>query len=391
MTRAARGRGLLLRGSGGRRRGFAGESVSTCAARSPRLGVMNSPHSTSFRPGVDFVRSLIARAVEPVGPAAIGYAAERWGMRSNAALVTRAAVGGSDTADMLGADLLAAAAAEFVLEADRLSIVGRLTGVRRVSPNTPFSPNSDAAIASWTGEGRHIRVSRLAFDRGVLTPRKVAALLVVSLEALRATADANGEELIRRDLVRAVAKAMDAAFIDPWNGGDSITPTAISYGITPIPSTGDVATDLEAAVAAFSGDFSAAHWVMSPKTAAAISARLDLRSELGLRGGLLMGLPAIASDAVEATSTGDSITLVDAAAVCLLDLGAVGSVSTEAAIEMSDGPTGRTDSPAAATDLVSLFQADAVGLRCVRACNWSLGRPAGGVVRIDGAEYGVSV
>jgi hypothetical protein len=52
---------------------------------------------------------------------------------------------------------------------------------------------------------------------------------------------------------------------------------------------------------------------------------------------------------------------------------------------MSDSPTGATDTPVAATSLVSLFQAEATAVKVTRIVDWKSRR---GLVRvIEGVDY----
>ena len=61
--------------------------------------------------------------------------------------------------------------------------------------------------------------------------------------------------------------------------------------------------------------------------------------------------------------------------------------STAGTIEMSDGPSGATDTPVSiGTKFVSLFQEGAVGLLLVRRVNWHLANPTA-VAVISGAGY----
>lgn len=340
-------------------------------------------YSHIHRPGLDFTRSVIARCLDDSGVAAIELAQQRFGR--DVAAITKGDIVGVEAVDVLDAGLLTSARAEFIAAAEAMSIVGSLQGLRIVSANLPYCPTSEAAVGYWVGESKALRVSRAAFQRASLPPLKVAAIVVASREALRS--DPRAEELFRRDLLRAVALAKDGAFINGGAGTPGETPAAINNGAVPIASVGTPEDDLAAAVAEFQGDFRTAAWIMAPQTAAAISTRLKLGSELGLRGGVLLGLPVVVSAAVPTTSAGATITLLDAGGVAAVAEDFTVAVSTAGMIEMSDDPTAATDTPAGATQAaVSLFQADAVAIRVVQRANWANGR-AGGVVVIDGVAY----
>src|SRR5690606_8436730 len=136
-----------------------------------------------------------------------------------------------------------------------------------------------------------IPLSRVTLNNPRLPGRKVAALLVVTLDALRAPM---ADEALRVDLLRAVTEATDAAFLAWSNTDDGARPGGIAYGAAEIVSTGDLGDDLADAIEAFTGDLNTATWVMHPRTAAMIALRLGgvgIASDLGARGGSLLGLP----------------------------------------------------------------------------------------------------
>ena len=85
-------------------------------------------------------------------------------------------------------------------------------------------------------------------------------------------------------------------------------------------------------------------------------------ADLGARGGVLAGLPVITSQSCSYGATGGLIALIDAGAIVLVDEGVEFRVGREAAVEMSDAPTGSSTAPTAATTQVSMFQVDAAAL-----------------------------
>ncbi len=345
--------------------------------------------------GLDFVRICIARAIaasngEPLQAGA--YAANRWGARSTAALITKAGVA-AGSPDGWGAELvdLDAARTEFFELARSQALIGRMTGLRRVPRRTPFVAVADGSTASWRGHGKAARASRSMFEGSSLDTLTATVLQVVSKELL-GDISAQAETLIRSDMLNAARLLLDRSFIDESNAGTpGLEPAAVTYDAPTIPSSGNITEDVAAALAQFSGDLSTAVWVAHPRTGVDIGLHgggKGLAVDVGARGGTLAGLPVMTSEAATHDSSGGTISLVDAAGVCLLDEGGSVNVSTEAMIELDDAPTGDAAAPAAATATrMSLWQADLVGLLLSWNANWKKARE-GSVVVITGAHYG---
>lgn len=124
-----------------------------------------------------------------------------------------------------------------------------------------------------------------------------------------------------------------------------------------------------------------AHWVMSPITAASL-ARLRGSSGapaypgIGANGGELLGLPVVCSAACAAAgSPGERfIALIEASEITYADDGGASiEHTTQADLEMSDGPTGT------ATTLRSLWQNDLAACRVTKFVNW-VARPGASAV-----------
>lgn len=346
-----------------------------------------------YSPADDFVRYVKAYALHANEPEkAAPYAAQLYGRASMPAILCRAAVPGVGTADLIGDPGLAASAqAAFIDAADRGTILDKLKGLLRiVAPNQPFYPAAESTIAHFTGENKPIRCSRMAFSPDSLPTRKVGSMAVVSKAVLSSTTP-EADNLFGRDMKREVGLARDRKLIDPSNAGDSVTPASITNGAPSISSSGNVKIDLAEAIELFEGDFGTAAWVMHPRLAPAIGAAMGsgASTDLGLNGGILLGLRAICSAAVPMTSSGASpLMLVDAGGIAAFDEGLDLAVAESGAVELDDAPTGATDTPVGmSATIVSLFQTDCVAIRLTRRCNWKNGRP-GGVVVVTGCTYG---
>ncbi len=341
---------------------------------------------------IGFARLAIARALTS-GPAeAFDLASRRWGATSDVARAIRmAAVPGvaSDNPDHSAAVGTHLGQAAFVDSVRELEIISRLRP-RTVPPHVPVIVHAAGAVATWTASGKAAPVASTAFARRAITPLKPSALLVVSSEFLASTAP-EVEAMLLADLRRACVQASDEAFIDITGAGIAgRVPQSITYAAPALPSSSLVRDDLAGAIEIFDGDLTRAAWVMHPALATriALSFGVDAESRLGPRGGELLGMPVITSQACQWGSSGGTIALIDASAIVVADAGADVQRSVASAIEMQTDPTGATDTPvgAATTNLVSLFQADAIGIMVTRRVNWIVARPHA-VVTVTGCLY----
>lgn len=345
-----------------------------------------------LRRGTDFARLVIAKSHSDSVASAYQYAVARWGERSTTVGLIKSAVAGAGTgAGEWGAQLADTrqVAAEFLELVRPMTILGKLQGLRRVPLKTPFNAQSGGSTAYWRGQSKATPVSAAAFDRDSMRSLGLGALMVFPNELLEDESP-EAEALIVNDMVAAARELEDVSFIDPTNAGVAdVSPASVTHLAPAITSTGDVADDIEAAIGAFGGRLETASWVMHPRLAVQMGLRAGGRgvaADLGARGGVLAGLPAICSESCPYDSDAGTISLIDAGGICLLDQGIEASRSNEAAIEMLNNPTGATDTPTAVTSLVGLFDTDSTALKVMRRINWKVAR-AGAVITITGAAY----
>ncbi len=308
-------------------------------------------------------------------------ACQRWGSTSKIAMIMRDAVGGGSASDP-DYDALAGtrfAEAEFVDFVRPLTLVGKLQGLRRIPANVRVCTVTDGTTAFWVGEAMARPISRLALEGTALKPRTAAAMTVVSQELI-SSADVFAEAQFRMDLAAAAAELVDVAFIHPDADG-TVGPESITHGLATIPGTGDLAADLGAAVAAFGGNLLTASWIMAPALAVRIALRSQLGADLNVRGGSLLGLPAVTSQSVP----DGLLVLADAGGIQHVDEGIELRISASADIEMSDAPTGDSQAPTASTGSVNMFQTGSVAYLLSRQVNWRTLRPDG-VVLVDLSE-----
>lgn len=339
--------------------------------------------------GASFVRTTLAMMDGRTVRGALTIAEKQWGSGSQAATVLKAAVAAGTLDNDLWAGNLAevsGAQGEFLEVVRPMTLVGKLANLRRVPMRAPVVATSTGAIAYWVGQGKTKPVTSAAFHRRRLDPTKVAGLVVISDEL--ASFGTEAEVVLRDDLARASALATDSAFIDPANTGVAgERPAAITVGATTIASAGstaaDIRTDVEAAIAAFTGSLTTAAWITHPRAAVAMGLRMGaagFANDLGALGGTLGGLPVMTSEAVPMDSTGTILALVDAAGILLAEDGIRTLRSTQSAIAMDDAPG---NGP---SQVVSLWQTNSIALLVERSINWEVGR-AGSVVVVTGLSY----
>lgn len=348
-------------------------------------------------PGMAFTRAAIAKAVTKWDHrAAAAYAEGRWGRNSSPAMILREAVGGFEvgTDNTLYSEMGRASTA-FVELARPMTIIGKLQNFRRVPARTPIVKQTSQATAYWVGEGAARPLTKSAFQYDTVTPLTVAALTVMSNELLEST-DQASEMLIRNDLLKALVELMDTSFIDPTNAGTAgKTPASITATATTLASNGSLTNDIEAAIDAFSGDLSAAAWVMPPRLAVQIGLRAGgqgLAVDLGAKGGVMCGLPVITSESANySDSDGWQFVLVDASGIVLLEEELRVRASNHASVEMDTAPTGDTLTPTGgSTAMVNLFQTESAGILLEQGMNWEVVRD-GAVIVTSGVNYADAV
>lgn len=268
------------------------------------------------------------------------------------------------------------------------TVVGRLQGIRRVPFKVRMIAAGQGTGAGWVGEEAPIPVSAMDLTDGgeQLFALKSGGIAVVTMELVR-NSDPVADGVVAADVGRAIAAAMDLAFIDPANGGTTdVKPPSVTHGATSFESSGtsvaaidgdlklmlQVLTDAEL-------DLATAAWVMHPTTAASLALKRGTNNEsqafagMTARGGTLLGLPVITSTACAATgSPGERfIALVEASEILLADDGESElTITGDASLQMNDAPS------AGAQQLVSLWQNGLVGIRGLRFMNWKRRRSA---------------
>jgi len=211
---------------------------------------------------------------------------------------------------------------------------------------TPTAP----IVAAVSGEGVAIPISRFSLDAEGLAPQKVAALAVIANEALSLP---EGAEWLAEELRQAVTLATDAAVF---------ARLVADYGAAET-SSGNPSEDIRVLLDLVNlSGFGRLFLCLHPEQANALSTMVDVAGgllfpDMSPQGGIICGVPAVVSGGV----TSGSVALVDAGGLVTGDEDLKFKLTTNAMIEMSDAPAGD------GTDhVVSLFQADAVGVLATR-------------------------
>jgi hypothetical protein len=305
--------------------------------------------------GLAATRVAIAQALaRGMANTAVGIAESRWGAASKPAVFLKAAISGTIMEDEFAGRSVPV---EFFGAAIERSVIGRLTGLRRVPFHALCVSVGDTTRAYWPGERGPAPLSKAAFEFSGLEPLPVTAMTVVTRPALEFMAE-EVELGLNADLQRATAQAVNAALFDPANAGIAgKKPASLTYG-----APGGTAADWIAArhvlLEDFTGSLEGAFVVMSSATAARGN---DIeRPDLGARGGSVWGLPVATGDGIP----DDVVALVDPTLIAFAEDGGEIRGSSDGSVQMVDDPA---EGP---TTLVSLFQTNSASLATTSWVNW---------------------
>jgi len=340
----------------------------------------------AMKKGVGFIRLFGARYLAKqngVHPTEIARS-KGWGddieqvLRMPMEVVERAAVAVGTTTDATWAGPLVTLqnlTNEFIELLYAASVLNRIPGLTRVPFNIKVPREITAATAGWVGEGKPKPVSAMAFDSVTLNFNKLAGIVPITQELMRFSSPA-AEDVIRNSLVHAITKLVDTTFLDPAVAAvTGVSPASVTNGVTAIPSTGGTPEALRADLYTLLATYAAANQstdglvlVMRSSLALGIGMTRNAFSakefpDMTKDGGTLEGIPVVASQVVP---TG-MVIAINAPCILLADDGGVNfDVSTEASLQM-DGAPGVPD---ATTVMVSLWQANMVGIRAERFITW---------------------
>lgn len=252
-------------------------------------------------------------------------------------------------------------------------------GAPEVQPNQllPVGDAEDDTAPTWVAEGSAIPMARFSSTSTFAPATMQSSLLAFQrdLDVLLG-ARANGYRLGRTS--RALVKGGDYLLDD--QAASSSRAAGLLFGRTAMGSgsPGNLTDDIELLVANVSdGAPVAPVWFVSPRGAAFLATSgVEAFRDLGLKGGTLLGAPALTVPAA-----GSALILVDAAQIGVADLGFEVLSSDVASVQLDDNPEGNSAVPTAGTTrIVSAFQLGLNVVRVNRFLSWAL-------LRTDAAQF----
>jgi HK97 family phage major capsid protein len=355
--------------------------------------------------GQAMTRVLIAKAAAWIAMkegnfvSAAEIAQQRWGKsHPNLVRYIKAAVAGGGTGSgEWGAELAQSDTrynGDFVEYLYAQTIFDRLP-LRPVPARVHIKGQDGAATGYWVGESKAIPVSKPDFSDVELTPLKVGAIAVCSKE-LALDSDPSAELWIRDSIAQASGQRVDQTFLSTTAASAGVSPAGILNGLSASLSAGPDAADLRDDVATLLSGFITAKntmglvFVTTPSIATGIAMMTNAlgqpeHPDVGENGGTLMKKAIYVGDNVGA---GDFILLKPSDIWKIGDSGVQLSMSDSAMVEQDSSPTGATDTPTAASaTMVSLWQEESIGFKCVRRINFQK-RRSSAVAYIGDAAYG---
>ena len=321
--------------------------------------------------GTQFVRAACAKligAMENRNPAEI--AQERWGDSTpEVALYLKAAVAAGNTTDATWALPLVNQniATDFLELLRPATILGRIPGLRNVPFNVKVPSQTAGGTYGWVGESKPKPVTKLAFSAETLGVNKVAGIIVLTEELVRLS-NPKAEELVKADMIAGIARFLDQQFTDPAVAAVAgVNPASITNGAPTAAATTNPLADIMGLINHFATNnipVDGLTFIMSPANALALSFRSNLDGSpqypgLSISGGNYRGINFVTSNTVAALV----IALQPSQILYADDGGVTIDASREASLQMDSAPMSPVD---ATTVMVSLWQANCVGLRAER-------------------------
>ena len=294
------------------------------------------------------------------------------------AYIARAAVNpANSTVPQWAGDLVGTAVADFIASdmpqsgfaqlAERALVVPFEQGAASVKIPGRASPLT--LMGAWVAEGGPKPVYQGVMNTTTLTPYKLSAVSTFTEEMLEFSAI---EQIVREVLAHDLTALLDTAIFDAtavsairpaglFNNATAVTPSALT------PANEAMLADLKALAAAVTGTGnpdSAVTYVMNPAQA--------------VRVGILA--PGYTNMIVSGYMAAGSVGAIDTGGVAMMVGQPAFQISRNASLHMETSPlplvTGAQGSGVVATPMRSMFQEDAVALRCVLHAGWVKRRTA---------------
>lgn len=191
------------------------------------------------------------------------------------------------------------------LAADVIELLGPESAVRRLEPVVLSMPSgtlrlpgiASGASAGYVGEAEQVQVSEPTFRQVVLTWKKLSALVPVSNDLLR-FASPRADEMVRDDLVAALARASDQKFIrgvgsqNEPKGLRYWAPAAHVFTANATVNLANVTSDLGKLVLALEQGNSRMRrpgWIMAPRTKEYLATVRDANGNFPFREEIMRG------------------------------------------------------------------------------------------------------
>jgi HK97 family phage major capsid protein len=289
--------------------------------------------------------------------------AENYRSSPAVALTLKAAVSAGNTSGMV-------ALAPYGVDEDLLqlyrsrSVFGSMQNRMRRAPfRTSIATESTAGNSGWISESDATVVTALSLSSVRLESYKLGQIVVFSKELIE-VGGPDAEASIRRVLTDTLADFTDQQFLTKSVAiNANYWPASITKNGGVVTSTGSTVALIEADLNNMLntlGTWGAPHWVLHPRTAAWLSAKLGAP---GMSANIL-GIPFATTTAVT-----NQISLVDFGDILFNEGSVEISNSTEAAILLDDNPNASPQT----TALVLLYQRNLYAIRIVRYVSWIQG------------------
>ncbi len=238
-----------------------------------------------------------------------------------------------------------------------------------VPEQTRIYVNNSGEIAAEVLEGQSIPTVKGDWSTVLMTPRKFAAVSVKTVELVM-SASPMAATAMTRDLAGAVGERENYGFVSPFASG------SILYGATHFSCSGSAMANVDTDLKQLMGDVpfvsrKGCAFLMAEETATYLSLVRGSGGNLAYptispSGGSLCGLPVLISRACsdEYSPSGRVIGLVNPSQIYWSEEGGISlSTSTQAALQQDSAPSGSSQQ-------VSMFQANAVALKCIKTSSW---------------------
>ncbi len=290
------------------------------------------------------------------------YDAERDGAPSKVVNYLKTAIGAGSVSDPTTAGGIADTGligAAFMQSLESTSAFFQIlaNGMLKTPLRVRVNLSAEPATGYLVNEGLSKPMTRLTMNSQVVPLSKCVAMLAVTNEVLASSSNA-AQTFISTELCKAVARAVDAAFLAAIVDGN--TPIINSDGVTALFAGSDL-KDLFSVVPHHDG--ARYFLVAAPDVAIAAATLQDTEGvfvfgNMSPSGGEMLGVPVLVSSAADA----GTLTLIDASGVA----GNAETVTIESSghadLEMQDVTAGSMLTPTGAA-MVSLWQTDSTAIR----------------------------